>query len=91
MIAGALQGHDKPEIHWRERAFVPIVRAAEILSLSRPSVYKLERQGKLRFDRVAGRTLVSVPSLIALCDGPGNWSASARGAEGRAARIRREG
>jgi predicted DNA-binding transcriptional regulator AlpA len=91
MIDEVVRGPESAELPWRDRAFVPLARAAEILSLSRPSVYKLEKQGRLRFHRVAGRTLVSVPSLIALSEAAGNWSASARGAEGRASRVRREG
>ncbi|EKX59531.1 hypothetical protein D516_2686 [Rhodobacter sp. AKP1] len=73
---------------WRERAFLPLTAAAEILGVSAASVYGLEAKGRLSFSRLAGRTLVSVDSLKALIDNADPWTASDRGKEARAARAR---
>jgi hypothetical protein len=79
-----------PEINalpWRDRAFVPLSVAAEIVGVSRASIYALEAKGELSFSRLAGRTLVSVTSLKALIGSAEPWSASDRGKEARAART----
>lgn len=72
---------------WRERAFVPLTLAAEILGVSRGSIYLLETKGSLVFARVGGRTVVPVDSLTAFIDNLEPWSASDRGKEARAARA----
>tara|TARA_R110002049_G_C9000855_1_gene549831 strand:+ start:509 stop:856 length:348 start_codon:yes stop_codon:yes gene_type:complete len=74
-------------IYWQERAFVPLLTAADILGLSRASVYALEAEDRLTFARLAGRTLVCVESLKALINAAEPWVASDRGKEARAARV----
>ena len=75
---------------WRDRAFLPLETAAEILGVSRSALYTMESRGDLAFRRIAGRTLVVVPSLIRLIERPETWAASDRGAAARAARPARE-
>lgn len=76
-------------IPWRERAYLPLETAAEILGVSRAALYPMESRGDLTFRRIAGRTQVSVPSLVELIERPDAWTASDRGAAARAARARR--
>lgn len=78
---------ESDRLPWRDRAFVPLGVAADILGVSRASVYNLEARGELPFSRVAGRTLVPVTDLKALIDTAQPWSASDRGKEARAARA----
>lgn len=78
---------ESARLHWRDRAFVPLGVAADILGVSRASVYALEAKGSLSFSRLAGRTLVAVESLKALIDRAEPWAASERGKEARAARA----
>lgn len=54
---------------WRERAFLTLSTASEIVGLSPATLYNLESAGKLDFRRLGGRTLVTTQSLIALVDG----------------------
>lgn len=83
-----LASYDVPRLSWRERAFLPLATAAEILGISPASIYGLEAKGRLSFSRLAGRTLVNVDSLKALIDNADPWTASDRGKEARAARAR---
>ncbi|MEO5760344.1 MAG: helix-turn-helix domain-containing protein, partial [Mesorhizobium sp.] len=58
----------KAEIHWRQRPFLPLITAAELLGLSPSSLYRMESEGKLTFNKLGGRTLVAVASVIKLID-----------------------
>lgn len=78
---------ENSRLPWRDRAFVPLGLAAEIIGVSPASVYALEARGDLSFSRIAGRTLVSVASLKAAIDNAEPWTASDRGKEARAARA----
>jgi hypothetical protein len=72
-------------VPWRERLNVQIKTAAEILGISQTSVYRLGAAGRLKLLRnAANRTVVEVKSLIALADNAEPWTASTRGAAGRA-------
>lgn len=79
----------KTEIPWRQRPFLPLLTAAGLLGLSSASLYRLEAEGRLSFNRLGGRTLVTVPSLIKLIDAADSWSPSERGAAARAKRSER--
>lgn len=76
-------------IAWRERAYLPLREAAQIVGLSRASLYKFESDGRLEFRRLAGRTLVATESLILLIDGAEPWTPSPRGDAARAKRKER--
>lgn len=79
----------KPSVPWRERPFVPLLTAAELLGLSPATIYSLEAKGDLTFRRIGGRTLVSVETIISLIDSAEQWTASDRGAAARSARSER--
>lgn len=53
---------------WRMLPNVPVLRASEILGCSRGQVYVLARDGRLSMVKLAGRTLVTVASLIAFLE-----------------------
>jgi hypothetical protein len=74
---------------WQQTAQLPLSRASEIAGVSTSSLYALEAQGKLTFRRLAGRTLVSTPSLISLIESSEPWKPSERGKEARATRKER--
>ena len=88
-IAQDAQRSPKSSIPWRDRPFVPLLLAAELLGLSPASLYRLETEGKLTFRRLGGRTLVSVETIVALIDAAEDWTPSDRGAAARAARSDR--
>lgn len=77
----------KPEMPWRDTAFLPLNRAAHVLGISPASLYRLENEGRLQFRRIAGRTLVATPTIAALADAAEDWSPSTKGAEARARRA----
>jgi predicted DNA-binding transcriptional regulator AlpA len=79
----------KSSIPWRDRPFLPLLSAAELLGLSPSSLYRLETEGKLRFRRLGGRTLVAVDTIVALIDTADDWAPSERGAAARAKRSER--
>lgn len=74
------------EMPWRETAFLPLPRAAHVLGVSVASLYRLEQEGTLRFQRRCGRTLVRTEGIIALADADEPWTASSAGAAARAKR-----
>jgi len=76
----------KSEIPWRQRPFLPLETAAELLGLSRSSLYRLESEGKVIFNRLGGRTLVAVASVVKLVDAAEQWAPSNRGSAARAKR-----
>jgi hypothetical protein len=73
-------------IPWRERPLQTLKTASEIAGVSVSSLYRLAAEGKLRFRKLAGRTVVETPSLVALVDSAEAWTPSDRG---KAARARR--
>ncbi|WP_156752770.1 hypothetical protein [Mesorhizobium sp. WSM3873] len=79
----------KAEIPWRQRPFLPLITAAELLGLSPSSLYRLESERRLTFNRLGGRTLVTVGSLITLIDSADDWTPSDRGSAARAKRQER--
>ncbi|WP_315918639.1 helix-turn-helix domain-containing protein [Mesorhizobium sp. SP-1A] len=72
---------------WRDRPFLSIAFAADLLGVSRAFLYRMEKEGRLRFGRLAGKTLVKTDSLLHLIDNVEDWRPSERGAAGRAART----
>lgn len=77
----------KPETPWRDTALLSLKRAGHVLGISPASLYRLESEGRLEFRRVAGRTLVTTPSIAALVDAAEDWSPSSKGSEARAKRA----
>ena len=53
---------------WRDRPVVTVDMAADLLGCSRGNIYKRGAAGALDLLRLAGRTVVSVPSIIRLLD-----------------------
>lgn len=76
----------KPELPWQDSAFVTLQQASKIIGVSVASLYRFETEKRLVFRRLAGRTLISTPSLIALVSTAEPWSASSGGSAARAAR-----
>lgn len=74
-------------VPWREREFLTLQVAAEIAGISIAMLYRLEADGKLPFRRFAGRTLVRTADFVPLLEGAEAWTASERGAGGRAKRA----
>lgn len=74
------------QMHWRERALLPMKVAAEIIGVSIASLYRFSDEGRLVLRRLGGRTLVCTKSLIAIVDSAEKWTASDRGSEARAKR-----
>jgi hypothetical protein len=72
---------------WRDTAYLPLKRAAHVLGISVASLYRLEREGSLRFRRIAGRTLVRTPGVVVLADTDEPWTASKAGAAARERRA----
>ncbi|WP_417578592.1 hypothetical protein [Pelagibacterium sp.] len=75
--------------NWRARPLLPIKMAANIAGVSPASLYRAQTDGSIEFKRLAGRTLVTTQSLVAMIDGAEPWTPSDRGAHGRAARTER--
>jgi hypothetical protein len=76
-----------PDTPWRDTAYLPLKRAAHVLGISVASLYRLEREGSLRFRRIAGRTLVRTPGVVVLADADEPWTASKAGEAARARRV----
>ena len=76
-------------IDWRNSAYLPVSHASEIAGISTTSLYNLNGAGRLEFKRLAGRTLVTTKSLIALLDSAEDWTPSDRGQHARRARTER--
>lgn len=81
--------NSKTEIPWRERPWLPLMLAADLLGVSSTSLYRLETEGQLVFRRFAGRTVVMVASILPLIDGVEEWTPSKRGAAARQQRTER--
>lgn len=76
-----------PEVPWRQSAFQTLQQASSIVGVSVASLYRFEIEKRLIFKRLAGRTLVDTPSLIALVEGAESWTPSTDAAAARAARA----
>jgi hypothetical protein len=74
-------------VPWRERALLSLSVAAEVSGLSVGSWYRLEREGRVNFRRLGGRTLIATPDVIAIVDSAEPWTASNAGAAARARRA----
>lgn len=77
------------EVPWQQRPVLPLAVAAEISGVSPASLYRFASEGRLKFRRLAGRTLVETPSLMALVDAAESWTPSNRGSAARAQRQER--
>jgi len=87
--SGAGKAPKLSSIPWRDRPFLPLLSAAELLGVSPASLYRLETEGKLSFTRINGRTLVVVETIVALIDNTEGWAPSTRGSAARAKRTER--
>jgi hypothetical protein len=81
-------------IPWRERALVTLPNASEVSGISISRLYEFEKEGRLRFRRLGGRTLLEVHSLIALIDSLPQWTPQTKRTEAavaaRAARAKQQ-
>jgi len=77
------------EIHWSQRPLLHIRVAAELLGVSRSSIYRLEAAGHLAFGRIGGRTVVRTDSLLRYLESVEAWTASEAGSAGRRVQIER--
>jgi len=75
------------DANWHHAAFLPLQSAAFILGISPASLYGLEREGRLAFKHLAGRTLVPTADIIALVADAKTWVSAP--ASTKAARLRR--
>lgn len=85
-VSCALQSGD---IHWSQRPLLPIKTAAELLGVSRSSIYRLESAGHLAFSKIGHRTVVRTASLLRYLENVEDWSSSEQGAAGRKAAAER--
>ncbi len=69
---------------WRDRPVVTVDMAADLLGCSRGNIYKRGAAGALDLLRLAGRTVVSVPSIIRLLDSAQRLEPGSRGPRGAA-------
>ena len=69
--------------HWQNAAFLTVKRCAHVLGVSAAAVYKLRKEGVLEFRRVAGRSQVTVDSVVALVESAEPWEAAQRGGRDR--------
>ena len=76
--------------HWRNAAFLTVKRCAHVLGVSAAAVYKLRKEGALEFRRVAGRSQVTVDSVVALVESAEPWEAAQRGGRGRGTQQAKE-
>lgn len=77
------------EIHWSQRPLLPIKTVAELIGVSRSSIYRLEAAEKLSFAKVGGKTVVRTRSLLCYLDTVEDWTSGHQGAAGRKARAER--
>lgn len=74
---------------WRDRPLLSMQVASEVAGVSRGSLYRLAAENRLQLKKLAGRTLVDTPSLIAILDSAEAWTASPCTAKAVAARGER--
>lgn len=63
-----------PDIPWRSRPLLPMKAAASIAGISTSSIYRYAAEGRLKFRRLAGRTLVETDSLVELIESAEAWT-----------------
>jgi hypothetical protein len=71
---------------WRDRPFLQLKAASEIVGVSIASLYNFSDGGRLKLRNFGGRTLVDTKSLIALIETAEDWTPKKRGQEARAKR-----
>lgn len=71
---------------WRDRPFLQLKTASEIVGVSIASLYNFSDAGRLKLRNFGGRTLVDTKSLIALIETAEDWTPKKRGQEARAKR-----
>lgn len=71
---------------WRDRPFLQMKAASEIVGVSVASLYKFSDAGRLKLREFGGRTLVDTKSLVELVETAADWTPKNRGAEARAKR-----
>ena len=71
---------------WRDRPFLQLKTASEIVGVSIASLYNFSDAGRLKLRNFGGRTLVDTKSLIALIETAEDWAPKKRGEEARAKR-----
>lgn len=71
---------------WRDRPFLQMKAASEIVGVSVASLYKFSDTGRLKLREFGGRTLVDTKSLIELIESAADWTPKNRGMEARAKR-----
>jgi hypothetical protein len=63
---------------WRDHAFVTLHQAADVLGLSRASIYRMAQTGCLTLKTLNGRTLVPVADLLRIERDASSWTGSER-------------
>lgn len=53
------------EIPWVQKPILPLRVAADLLCISRSSLYRLRADGKVTFTRVGGKSVVRTASIVA--------------------------
>ncbi|THF59855.1 helix-turn-helix domain-containing protein [Ollibium composti] len=61
------------QIPWPQKPVLPLRVAADLLGISRSSLYRLQAGGKLTFARVGGKSVVRTPSLLAYLETIEEW------------------
>ena len=61
-------------IPWRERALITLPNASAVGGISISRLYEFEKEGRLRFRRLGGRTLLEVRTLVELIDSLPQWT-----------------
>jgi hypothetical protein len=77
------------EIPWRERPLQSMQVASDIACVSKASLYRFAKEGRLTLKRLAGRTLVETTGLIELLENADEWTPSTRPEKARATRAER--
>lgn len=73
--------------NWRHAVYLRVDDAAAIAGISAASIYRFHEQGKIKFVKMAGRTLIDCKIFQDFIANPEEYSASGtRGAAARAAR-----
>lgn len=72
--------NSKSGFPWRERPLHSLQSASELAGVSVASLYRFEREGRLAFRRLGGRTLVETDGLVSLIESAEKWSPSDRAA-----------
>jgi hypothetical protein len=78
-----------PITPWRDAPLHSMQAASKICGVSIASLYRFAAEGRLTLKRLAGRTLVSTESLVALVDSAEPWAPSTRAMKARSVRAER--